>query len=78
MMYLVLKLSDAVFIQLINVKMPTNVGILTFMSKINFMLSRVEHEKGCITSRPDLTGMIQRKRNGINYWRTVLCQEDTF
>ena len=30
---------------LINVKMPTIVGILTFMSRINFTLSRVEHEK---------------------------------
>ena len=28
---------------LINVKMPTIVGILTFMSRINFMLSWVEH-----------------------------------
>ena len=36
---LVLSLSDVVFIMLINVKMPTIVGILTFMSKINFMLS---------------------------------------
>ena len=31
--------SDVVFIMLINVKMPTIVGILTFMSTINFMLS---------------------------------------
>ena len=30
---------------LINVKMPTIVGILTFISRINFVLSRVEHEK---------------------------------
>ena len=36
--FLVLKLSDAVFILLINVKMPTIVGILTFMSRMNFML----------------------------------------
>ena len=34
-----LKLSDAVFILLINVKMPTVVGILTFMSRINLILS---------------------------------------
>ena len=34
-----LSLSDAVFIMLINVKMPTIVGILTFMSRINFVLS---------------------------------------
>ena len=30
---------------LINVKMPTIVGILTFMSKFNFILSLVEHEQ---------------------------------
>ena len=36
---LALKLSDAVFILLIHVKMPTIVGILTFMSWINSMLS---------------------------------------
>ena len=41
---------------LINVKMPTIVGILTFMSRINFVLIRVEYEKnvtsgpGCLTS----------------------------
>ena len=32
-------LSDVVFIMLIKVKMPTTVGILTFMSRINFVLS---------------------------------------
>ena len=37
--FLVYKLSYAVFIMLINVKMPTIVGILTFMSMIKFMLS---------------------------------------
>ena len=37
--FLALSLSDAVFIILINVKMPTIVGILTFMSRINFVLS---------------------------------------
>ena len=36
-----------------NIKMPTIVGILTFMSKINFVLSCVEHEKSFITSGPD-------------------------
>ena len=57
--FLVLSLSDVVFIMLINVKMPKIVGILTFMSRINFVLSRlnfvlslVEHEKSCITSGP--------------------------
>ena len=33
------KLSEVLFIMLINVKMPTIVGILTFMSMINVMLS---------------------------------------
>ena len=40
---------------LINVKMPTIVGILTFMSRKNSMLNLVEHEKNeksFITSRP--------------------------
>ena len=36
---LALSLSDVVFIMLINVKMPTFVGILTFMSRMNFVLS---------------------------------------
>ena len=35
-----------------NVKMPTIVGILTFMSWISFMLSWVEYEKSFITSGP--------------------------
>ena len=38
-------LSDVVFIMLINVKMPTIVGILTFMSRINCTLNWVEYEK---------------------------------
>ena len=37
---------------LINVKMPTIVGILTFMSWISFMLSWVEYEKSFKTSGP--------------------------
>ena len=36
-----------------NVKMPTTVGILTFMSKINFLLIRVEHGFFFITSGLD-------------------------
>ena len=36
---------------LINVKMPKIVGILTFMSRIHFVLS-VEHGKSFITSGP--------------------------
>ena len=42
------------FFPLINIKMPTIVGILTFMSRKNFMLSLVEHEKSFITSGPGL------------------------
>ena len=38
------------FFPLINVKMPTIIGILTFMSRKIFMLSRIEHEKSFITS----------------------------
>ena len=39
--FLAYSLSDVLFtcIIIINVKMPTIVGILTFMSRINFMLS---------------------------------------
>ena len=40
------------FFLLMNVKMPTIVGILTFMSRKNFMVSWVEHEKSFITSGP--------------------------
>ena len=40
------------FILLINDKMPTIIGILTFMSRINFIISRVEHEIFFITLGP--------------------------
>ena len=36
--FLAFSLSDVIFIMLRNVKMPTIIGILTFMSRINFML----------------------------------------
>ena len=36
--FIALSLSDVAFIMLINVKMPTIFGILTFMSRINFVL----------------------------------------
>ena len=36
---LAISVSDVVFIMLLNVKMPTIVGILTFMSMTNFILS---------------------------------------
>ena len=49
-MFLALSPSDVVFIMLINVKMPTIVGILTFKSRINLVLGWVEHGKSFITS----------------------------
>ena len=45
---------ECYFFLLINVKMPTIVGILTFMRRKNFMLSSVEHEKSFITSGPGI------------------------
>ena len=47
-----LSLYAVVFIMLINVKMRTIVGILTYKSWISFMLSWVEYEKSFITSGP--------------------------
>ena len=52
--FLALSHSDVVFIMLINVKMPTIVCILTFMSRINCVLSWVEYERSFITSGPGL------------------------
>ena len=49
---LVFNLSYDVFILLLNVKIPTPDGVFTFLSRINFMLSLVEHENTFITSRP--------------------------
>ena len=46
-----------VFTLLINVYMPTNVGMLTFMSRIKFMLSSVELENSFITLGADQTAL---------------------
>ena len=46
-------LSDVASILLINVKMPTVVGILTFMSSIKSMLSSVGHDKKFMTKGRD-------------------------
>ena len=62
--FLALSLSDVGFIMLINVEMTTIVGILTFMSRINFMLSRVEYEKSFITLGPDQTASKGAVRSG--------------
>ena len=51
--FLVFKLSDAVSTMLINIKMPTIVGISTLMSMLNFLLNRVEHEIRFIISSPN-------------------------
>ena len=43
--FLALSLSDVVFNMLKKVKMPTIVGILIFMSRINFMLAELRMKK---------------------------------
>ena len=58
--FFALKPLDAVFIQLINAKMPTIVGILTFMSRINFC------EKSFMTWGPGLTFEPTHKRQGAD------------
>ena len=45
-MFLALSLSDVVLIMLIKVKMLIIVGILTFMSRINFVLSKMTIMRG--------------------------------
>ena len=42
--------ASHLFILLTNVKMPTILGILTIVSRIDFMLSGVEHENCFISS----------------------------
>ena len=50
--YRALLTSSMLFFLLINVKMPTIDGILTFINRKNFVLSCVEHEKSFITVGP--------------------------
>ena len=38
---------------LINMKMPTNVGMFIFISRGNFLLNCVEHNKSFLTSGQD-------------------------
>ena len=52
--FLAFKLSDVVFVMLINFKMPTIVGILIFRSRIIFVISYLSMEKSCITLWPSL------------------------
>ena len=70
MRFLALSLSDVVFIMLIIVKMPTIVGILTFIIRINFVLSRVEYEKSFITSGPDVCQWDTFKKK-LRKWRQI-------
>ena len=44
--------SRTLFFPLIHVKMPTIIGILTFMGGKNFMPNRAEHDKSVITLGP--------------------------
>ena len=53
--FLALSLSDVVFIMLLNVKMPTIVGILTFMSRSASIAQLVERplsEREVVGSNP--------------------------
>ena len=61
------------FSLLINMKMPTIVGIFIFISRENFMLSWVEHEKSFMISGPDqcLLGVWNRTSIQICYRQTV-------
>ena len=42
------------FVLLVNVGMPTIVGILAFMSGINFMLGWAENERSFVSSGPSV------------------------
>ena len=50
---------------LINLKMSTFVGILSFMSRINLVLSWIEHEKSFITSGPDLLLVLSNSEGSV-------------
>ena len=74
MKFLALSLSDVVFVLLINVKMPTIVGILTFMSRINFVLNWDEHEKSFISSGPGLFHTSDFKNTVQSLYNTICDQ----
>ena len=55
------------FLLLINIEMPTIVGISTFISRNKFMLSRLEHEqKSFITSGKVLIYIIDYRSLSLN------------
>ena len=56
------------FSLLINMKMPTLVGIFIFISRENFMYSGVEHEKSFIISEPGLKAPL-----GITFIPQHIC-----
>ena len=63
---------------LINVKMPTNVGILTFISMINTRSESVEHEKVFLWNHCNAIIFFpgrQRKWFGINEARDYLSHK---
>ena len=55
MIFLALKPSNVVYFMLINFKIPTIVGIFTFLSMIKFMLSCVAHDTYFVTLEPGLS-----------------------
>ena len=72
------------FIPLINVKMPTIVGILSIMSRKNFMLYWDEHDKSFITSGPGYSfgiftlvagniRLLSKKRPRLGLQRWSIC-----
>ena len=80
-----LSLSNVVFIMLINVKMPTIVGILTFMSgiRIKFMLISTKHEMfpahNCLDANNYLHLTFVSKMS-VSHWcfkqeQVVICAE---
>ena len=54
---LALSLSDAVFIMLINVKIPTIVGILTFMGRMNFIRHQLHLFMSLFSLMPPACGL---------------------
>ena len=68
--------SEAVFIMLSNVKMPTIVGILTFMNRINFVLSWVVHvlPSGESARMPAEVYMLTQAQHDLVYQACLLGQ----
>ena len=71
--YLALSLSDVVFIMLINVKMPTILGILTLMSRINLCSAEFSMKKRFITLGP-----CHKRLNANNPWYFNIYFQDQY